>query len=350
MRAHRVAGILVALVLVAAAASCGGDGTAGGGGGAKVVTLVTYDGYALPADAAAAFRKRTGWRIRVRSSGDVGSMLSAAILTAGKPEGDVLFGVDNTFLTRAQGSDAFAAHRPAALDRVPADLRLDRTGRFTPVDESSVCVNADAEWFASQGKPLPTDLASLADPAYRGLLVVENPALSSPGLAFLAASRSVFGDRADDWWRRLKANDVAVAASWDDAWNSRYSVNGGDRPLVVSYASSPPAEVIYSDGKLTRPESTVLDRTCFRQVEFAAVLAGAPHARAAGLLVDEMLTPEWQAQLPLSNFVYPARTGVALPEEFRKWAQPPVDPITLGAGEIGRHRDRWIEAWRSIME
>jgi thiamine transport system substrate-binding protein len=94
----------------------------------------------------------------------------------------------------------------------------------------------------------------------------------------------------------------------------------------------------------------VLDRTCFRQVEFAAVLAGTPHRRAARQLVDEMLATRWQAQLPLSNFVYPARRGVELPAEFRKWAARVPDPITIGADEIGRHRDDWIDAWRSVME
>jgi thiamine transport system substrate-binding protein len=349
-RAARWIAVATCAVLVATTAACGDDGSTAGDGGARVVTLVTYDGYALPDAAARDFRRRTGWKIEVKSSGDAGSALSAAILTAGRPEGDVFFGVDNTFLTRAQGSDAFERYRPDALDQVPSDLRLDDTGRFTPIDESSVCVNADVEWFASRGTPLPTDLASLATAPYRDLLVVENPATSSPGLAFLAASRAVFGSGTDAYWRRLHSNGVAVAASWDDAWNSRYTVNGGDRPLVVSYASSPPAEVVYSDGKLTHPESTVLDRTCFRQVEFAAVLAGTPHRRAARQLVDEMLTPRWQAQLPLSNFVYPARRGVELPDEFRRWAEPVSHPITIGADDIGRHRDEWIDAWRSVME
>jgi thiamine transport system substrate-binding protein len=347
-RRRRVLAVAAVAVLAVAAVACSDDGSAASGD--HVVTLVTYDGYALPKDAAAAFEKRTGWTVRVKASGDAGAALSAAILTAGRPEGDVFFGVDNTFLTRAQGSEAFARHEPADLDQVSADLRLDHSGRFTPVDESSVCVNADAERFASKGASLPTDLQSLADPAFKDQLVVENPATSSPGLAFLAATHAVFGDQTDAYWRRLRDNGVTVAASWSDAWDSRYTVNGGDRPLVVSYASSPPAEVVYSDGKLTRPESTVLDGTCFQQVEFAAVLAGAPHRDAAEQLVDEMLSPAWQEQLPLSNFVYPARTGTPLPDEFERWAPRVSDPITIDAGEIGKHRDEWIEAWRSVME
>jgi thiamine transport system substrate-binding protein len=347
-RTRLLAAVTVMAVAVAVAACS--DDASDASDEPEVVTLVTYDGYALPEDAAAAFAARTGWKVEVRASGDAGTALSAAILTAGKPEGDVFFGVDNTFLTRAQDSDAFERHEPDAIGDVPDEYRLDDSGRFTPVDQSSVCVNADAEWFASQGRSLPSDLESLADPAFADLLVVENPATSSPGLAFLAATHAAFGDGADAYWERLRDNGVAVSASWSDAWNSRYTVNGGDRPLVVSYASSPPAEVVYSEGELTQPESSVLDRTCFLQVEFAAVLDGAAHPDAARMLVDEMLAPEWQAQLPLSNFVYPVRTGTPLPEEFVKWAPTVEDPIKLDAEEIGEHRDEWIDSWRSVME
>jgi thiamine transport system substrate-binding protein len=180
--------------------------------------------------------------------------------------------------------------------------------------------------------------------------VVENPALSSPGLAFLAATHATFGDGTDAYWGRLRDNGVVVAASWDDAWYSRYSGSGGDRPLVVSYSSSPPAEVIYSEDGLTEPISGVLGETCFRQVEFAALLAGAEHPDAGRALLDAMVSEAWQADLPLSNFVFPARRDVALPDTFARWAVRPADPITLPAAEIGEQRADWIDQWRRIME
>lgn len=316
----------------------------------KTVVLVTYSGYALPSAAAEAFTERTGWKVKVVDGGDAGTVLSAAILASGRPEGDVLLGVDTSFLTRAQNSDAFERYEPSALTRVPSELRLDRSGRFTPIDEGSVCVNADAGWFDARGIPLPGDLESLTAPRYRDLLVVEHPAQSSPGLSFLAATRAVFGPATDDYWRRLRDNGVAVAGSWSDAYNTRYTVNGGDRPLVVSYASSPPAEVVYSEGKRTSPASVVLTDTCVQQVEFAAVLRGAPHRDAARRLIDEMLSEQWQAELPLSNFVYPVVSGTPLPEPFRRWAAPVPNPIRLDPAAVGQDRDAWLLAWRDVME
>jgi thiamine transport system substrate-binding protein len=334
-------------VLVAAVAGCSGSSS---DESAHTVTLVTYAGYALPTAAAKAFTKRTGLTIKVKAVGDAGTALSAAILTEGKPEGDVFFGVDNTLLSRASGSRAFVKYRPAGASRVPPDLQLDATGKFTAVDDGPVCINADRKWFTSHQIPIPTSLSVLTEPEYKNLLVVENPAASSTGMAFLVATHATFGDATDDFWRKLKANGVVVADSWDDAWNSRYTTNGGNRPLVVSYASSPPAEIIDSDGKLTRPRSAVMTSSCFQQIEFVAQLAGAPHATAAHQLIDEMLSPEWQQGLPLSNYVYPAITNTPLPEIFSEWTVPIPNPLSMTPADIDQHRTAWIDSWRQIME
>lgn len=336
--------LAVAWLLAAAVLSGCGDG-----GEADRVVLVTYSAYELP-DAAADFTEETGIEIEVVRIDDAGSALNQVILTAGEPAGDVFFGVDNTFLTQAQDSEAFAAYEPAGLGDVPGELRLDDTGRFTPVDESSVCVDYDTRWFAERDLAPPAGLDDLVDEAYRDLLVVQNPALSSPGLAFLAATHATFGAGTGTWWEQLRENGVAVAASWDDAWYSRYTGSGGDRPLVVSYSSSPPAEVIFSEDGLTEPITGVLTETCFRQVEFAALLEGAEHPDAGRRLLDAMLTEDWQAGLPLSNFVFPARSGVELPPEFDRWAVRPDDPITLAPEQIGDQRSAWIDEWRRIME
>jgi thiamine transport system substrate-binding protein len=336
----------LAVILIATGAACSGSTDEA----TNTVVLVTYSGYALPTAAAKAFTKRTGLTIKVKAVGDAGTALSAAILTAGKPEGDVFFGVDNTLLSRATGSTAFAKYSPSGASNVPADLQLDSTGRFTAVDDGPVCINADRSWFTKHQLPIPTSLADLADPQYKNLLVVENPAASSTGMAFLVATHATFGDGTDDYWKELKANGVVVADSWDDAWNSRYSTNGGNRPLVVSYASSPPAEIVDSDGKLKRPKSAVMTASCFQQIEYVAQLAGAPHASAAHQLIDEMLSPEWQEGLPLSNYVYPAVTNTPLPLTFSQWTVAVPSPLTVSPADINKHRADWIDAWRKIME
>ena len=68
------------------------------------------------------------------------------------------------------------------------------------------------------------------------------------------------------YWKKLKANGVKVVDGWEQAYNEEFSGSAGgkkakaDRPLVVSYASSPPAEVIYADPKPTTAPTGVADR------------------------------------------------------------------------------------------
>jgi thiamine transport system substrate-binding protein len=355
LRVGAPAAVLVALAL--AAVACSDDSTSSGTttakGSAPEVVLVTYDAFALPEAAAKEFTKQTGAKIKVVASGDAGAVLTKALLSAGAPEGDVLFGVDNTLATRVTDEDLLSPYTPPGAAAVPDALKLPgRLGTLlTPIDTGDVCVNVDAGWFTRKGLAPPTTLDDLADPRYKDLLVVESPVTSSPGLAFLIGTVQRYGaDGWPDYWSRLKANGVKVRPSWDDAYTTDYTVSGGDRPLVVSYASSPPAEVVYGEGKVTEPASTVMADTCVSQVEYAGVLKGAEHAALARKLVAFMTGPAWQEALPLSNFVYPAVPGTALPAEFQKWAAQPASPRTIDPLVIGKQRDTWIEQWRDLME
>lgn len=352
----RLARRLLAPILAGAAllAGCGdgGDPVAedGGADAPEKVVLVTYDSFALSDAAAAEFRRLTGAEIEVRASGDSGTMLTTALLAAGAPDGDVIFGIDQTLATRALEEDLLEPFLPAGADDIPAELRLDGPAgeRLTPIDTGDVCVNLDRVWFDEHDLTPPTTLEQLADPAYRDLLVVESPVTSSPGLAFLIGTVDRYGeDGWTDYWSRLRANGVSVRPSWDDAYYSDYTVSGGDRPMVLSYASSPPAEVIY--GEVDEPSSTVLTDSCTRQVEYAGVLRGAANPDLARRLVEFMVSDAWQRELPLSNFVFPVR-AVEMPEEFTRWAERAEDPMGLPAAVIDENRDEWIEQWRDLME
>ena len=354
-RRRWLAAVAAVAAISLAVAACGDDsgdeGSGSGGDSEKVVRLVTYDSFALPEDAAKAFEEQTGAKIEVIASGDAGGMLTKALLAAGAPEGDVLFGVDNTLATRAAQDGLLVPFTPSG-QQADAPLRLPgEMGKLlTPIDRGDVCINVDAAWFAQHGLAPPTTMADLVDPTYRDLLVVTSPVTSSPGLAFLIASIDEYGDGWQDWWQQLRDNGVRVRPSWDDAYNTDYTVSGGDRPLVVSYASSPPAEVVFSEGARTEPASSVMADSCVQQVEYAGLLAGAEHPDLGEELIRFMLTPEWQRSLPLSNFVFPAVGGTELPPEFERWAVLPDDSRAVSATEIGEHRDDWIEQWRSIME
>jgi len=318
----------------------------------QTITLVTHDSFAVSTDVLAAFTRRTGITVKVLQVGDAGQVVNQAILTKDNPLGDVLFGVDNTFLSRALDEGIFEPYRSPATDGVPAALQLDPTDRVTPVDYGDVCINYDKQWFADRKLAVPRSLEDLTKPAYKGDLVVEDPSTSSPGLAFLLATVQQFGVKGwQQYWKQLVANDVQVVDGWEQAYYDAFSGGGqgGKRPLVVSYASSPAAAVVFADPPITTSPIGTMTQSCFRQVEFAGVLKGTAHRAAARRFVDFMLSSQFQADVPLQMFVYPAVEGTALPKVFTQNADAAQSPYEMSPTRIGAQRDGWIRDWTGIV-
>lgn len=352
MRRRRTRLVLGLAVTLGLAAGACGDG--GSGDTPVTLTIRSYDSFVISPATLEAFTAATGIKVETALSGDAGEVVNAAVLTKGKPEGDVLWGVDNTLLSRAVREGIFVPYESPELAKVPASYQdLVPSHEATPVDYGDVCVNYDKGWFASKGLAPPGTLADLTKPAYKDLLVVQNPATSSPGLAFLLATVAEFG--ADGWqayWADLRRNGVKVVSGWTEAYSTEFSGSSGkgSRPLVVSYASSPPAEIVFaSDPKPTEPPTASLTEGCFRQVEFAGILKGTRHEAEARKLVDFMLGETWQADLPLNMFVFPVREGVALPEVFTKFAATPSSPLSLPPAEIDQRRQEWIDEWTTTV-
>jgi thiamine transport system substrate-binding protein len=319
------------------------------------LTLLTHDSFAVSEDVLAAFEVANNVKVNVLRAGDAGAMVNQAILTRDNPLADVLFGVDNTFLSRALDAGIFEPYGAAGLDTVPAALRLDARERVTPIDYGDVCINYDKEAY-SDASPAPGTLEDLVNPGFRGQLVVEDPGTSSPGLAFMLATIARFGEEGNytwrDYWADLRDNDVEIVSGWEEAYNGTFSGGSGqgDRPLVVSYATSPVAEVFYSDPQPSEAPTGVMTDGCFRQVEFAGVLVGARQPELAGRLVDFMLTAEFQSDIPLNMFVFPAVPSAQAPQVFTDFAVNVPGPLTMVPDHIGANRERWLNEWQAAAQ
>ena len=350
MRRITVLVLSLALVLAAAGPVAARPERAGGD---TTVTLMTHDSFNVSKKVLKDFERRSGIRVDILRAGDAGAALNQAILTKGDPLGDVFFGVDNTLLSRAVDEGVFEPYEAPALANVSRDVQLDPTHHLTPIDTGDVCINYDKRYFSKEKVAVPVSLDDLTKPDYDGLLVVENAATSSPGLAFLLATVAEFGENGwQDYWQQLRDNGVTVVDGWEQAYNEEFSgaaAGEGDHPLVVSYASSPPAEVIYAEPRPRRAPTASLLSSCFRQIEFAGILDGTTHRRAAEKVVDFLLSRPFQEDMPLQMFVYPVLEGAQLPPAFVKYAQVAPDPLSLPPAEIAASRDRWIDEWTDIV-
>lgn len=326
------------------------------GENSRELLVMTHDSFDISEEVLTEFENEHGIHIDLLPAGDTGAALNQAILARENPLADIFFGVDNTFLSRALEADIFEPYPDVDLDDTLDELILDPSYRLLPVDYGDVCLNYDKNWFASKAIQIPQKLIDLTEPEYRGLLVVENPGTSSPGLAFLLATIDEFGTEGDytylDYWRDLRENELLVVDGWEEAYYGHFSASSdGDKPLVVSYASSPPAEVIFADPPVSDAPTASISGpgTCFRQVEFVGILMGTKHREIAEAFIDFTMSKRFQEDIPLHMFVFPANMNAELPEVFIDWAEISSDPARVNPDDIDSNREEWIEAWTDVV-
>jgi len=351
--------MLVLPLMILVLGACSPAATPAPTAGPVMLTIMTHDSFAVSEEVVQAFEGQNNVTLVFLKSGDTGAALNRAILTRNSPEADVFYGVDNTFLSRAIQEEIFESYTSTALEGIPVEFTGNLAGVVTPIDYGDVCINYDRAWFAARGLPVPQTLQDLSHPDYggdegKGLLVVENPATSSPGMAFLLATIAEFGEEGYlDYWRSLKANGVVVVNDWETAYYTNFSASSGQglQPMVVSYASSPAAEVIYASEPLTEAPtaSITAPNTCFRQIEYAGILKGTRNLELAQRFIDFMLSPRFQEDMPLQMFVYPVNSQAVIPEEFVRYAASAGEPAVLDPVLIANRRDQWIRAWSEVM-
>ena len=320
----------------------------------RKLVVLTNDSFDISKEVISEFEEANNATVIIQKAGSSGEVLNRAILEKGNPSGDVLYGVDNTFLSRALREDIFIKYESSLLKNVPDQFVLDKTFHVSPMDYGYVNLNYDKEYLDQNNLAPPSTLEVLTEPQWKGKLVVQNPATSSPGLAFLIATVSYFGEDDDydylDFWADLRANDLAVKEGWSEAYYTDFSKNGGDRPLVLSYATSPAAEVVFSEGKFTVPPTgnVLVDRATFLQIEGIGILKGTKNEGLAKRFVDFALDRRFQEDIPGRMFVYPVNSQAQKPDFF-KFAEVPTLPADIDADTIDAKREEWIDAWTKVV-
>ena len=318
------------------------------------LVVLTNDSFDIGKEIIAQFEKDNNASVTIQKAGSSGQVLNRAILEKGNPSGDLLYGVDNTFLSRALREEIFIKYKSGQINNIPAQFILDDTFHVSPVDYGYVNINYDIAYLDDKGLAPPANLEVLTQPEWDGRLVVENPATSTPGLAFLIATVSYFGEDDDydylDFWAGLKENNVAVKEGWSEAYYTDFSKYGGDRPLVVSYATSPAAELFFSEGAYEVPPTgnVLVDKATFLQIEGIGILKGTKNESLAKKFIDFVLDLPFQEDIPGRMFVYPVNSKAQTPDYFQ-YAEVPTAPSDISAATIDAKRDEWIDAWTSVV-
>ncbi len=330
-------------------AACGDDDSGGNGG---TLTVITHDSFNLTEGLIKQFEADNKVSVKLLPKGDAGAMLTSVILTKDHPEGDVVFGVDNTFLSRALDAGIFEAYSPALLSRVPNELQRDTDGKATPIDYGYVNFNYDIAALKKLNLDPPKTLEELTDGKWKGKVVVENPASSSPGLAFLIATVDYFGkDKYLDWWKKMRANDVQVVDGWETAYNTNFSLKGGQQPIVLSYATSPAFEQMFAKpARDDAPTGNILPaKGSFKQIEYAGVIKGTKNRQLARKFIDFLLSKAVQEDIPGQMAVYPVSTEARVPDAFVKFSKVDTPAATVSAADIAKNRDKWIQDWTQAV-
>jgi thiamine transport system substrate-binding protein len=318
----------------------------------ETIRLIAHDSFAGAVDEStfASFTEETGVTVEVIPARDAGSMVNQVILSKDNPLADVLFGIDDTFLSRAVDEGVFAPYESANIGTVDGSL-LAPGGDVTPIDYGDVCFNYDKDWFEQNQMDVPDDLDDLRGDTYAPLVTVEHPATSSPGLAFLLATIDTYGENGWlEWWAEMRDAGINIATDWDTAYYGDFTRYGGDSPIVMSYASSPPAEVIFAEEPPDIAPTGVIEAGCYRQIEYAGILEGTEYPETAGQLIDFMLSTGFQETIPETWFVFPANSEAALPETFVEHTVIPADPARFDYTYIEENREKWIDEWVAVME
>ncbi len=320
--------------------------------GPETLTVMTHDSFAVSDEVVQIFEEQNNVIVQFLEVGDTGTAVNKAALSKDNPLADVFYGVDNTFLSRALEEGIFEVYDSPLLEQIDPAYQLDPTHQALPVDFGDVCLNYQKSFFEQAGLEPPETLEDLVKPEYRDMLTVENPATSSPGLAFLLTTVGYFGeDGYLDYWKALVANGVEIVNDWETAYYSAFSQAGGPDPIVVSYGSSPPFEVLYSEEPLEEAPTAAITSpgTCFRQIEFVGILKGTTQRDLAEKWVDFMLSPTFQEDIPLNMYVFPVNSQAKLAEVFQQYLVVPEVTADVTPAMIAEGRERWIEAWTETV-
>lgn len=309
-----------------------------------VLIIYTYDSmvseYGLGPKVIPKFEEQCNCEVKLIAKGDAGQILTTLVLEKDNPKADVVIGIDNSMLHQALSNEVLEEFTPSNSGIVPENLRFGK-GYLTPYDYGYIAFMYDSEKISV---PL-NNFNSLLDSSLRKSIAIQNPSTSSPGLALLLWTISIYGDPGyKEFWREFKPNILTVTEGWDE---SSGLFAAGEVPIYLSYATSPPYYVEFEEKYTVLGAS--FEEGHYIQIEGMGIVKGAKNRKLAEDFIEFSLTEPFQEEIPFTQFMFPVNQNVELPQAFQEYAVTPVKQLELDAELVEEKQEEWISEWEKII-
>lgn len=306
--------------------------------------------------------------IQVIALSDANSIVTRLIGEKDSPAADVVIGLDNILVYEAKNQGVLQPYNSPMLENISSDLitNLDPDHYLLPFDYGIIAFNYDNLRINSS---TVDNLENLTLNDFLTLeldkkLVIEDPTLSSPGLGFLLSTIAIYGDPSiefdgllnlnwRDWWENA-SSDIRVAPSWGAAFDIYYE-EGENRPLMISYGSSPAYTVCQGWGDNLKAFVSHENGTsnAWLQIEGIGLTEGAPHQTRAEDFIDWFLGEELQNQIPENNWMYPANQNANISSCFEESVINTEEVFILNdlitPTMLETNLERWQNEWEESM-
>ena len=306
--------------------------------GKPVLTVYTYESFVPDwgpgPKVEAAFEARCGCDLRFVGLDDGVAILNRLKLEGETTAADVALGMTAELVPELKGTGLFA---PSGVDlkplAVPGGFADDV---FVPYDYSYLAFVYDT---ASVTEP-PRSFEDLVNGDLDEKIAIQDARTSTPGLGLLLWVKSVYGERAEETWAKLRPRILTVTPGWSESYGLFTS---GEVPMVLSYTTSPAYHEIEEGTE--RYKAAAFSEGHYLQVEIAGMLRTSRQPELARQFLTFLLTPEFADIIPTGNWALPAsRPGQPLPEAFGKLVQP-SRPLAIPAAEVAANRADWTAEW-----
>ena len=292
----------------------------------KQVIIYAYDSFSGEwgpgPEIARLFKEKTGMEVIFADCEDGGHVLSKAILEKKDPYADVVIGIDNNLWKQAYDEGILDSFVPSNANEVKAELwaklnPLENIVTDADVKSSKATLTPfDFSPFAfifntKSGIEAPKCLEDLTKDIYAKKIILMDPRTSTPGLGFETWVKTVYGDRADDYMKRLEPSILTMTPGWSAGYGM---FTDGEAPLVISYTTSPAYHIEYGEGD--QFQALIFDDGHIMQVEGAGIVKGAKNKKGAQAFIEFLISPEAQNVIPLTQWMFPVNSTIALPKSY----------------------------------